>query len=258
MTVDVALVQLASEETEPPQERVRRAVALTWDAAASADLVVLPELWLAGAFDVHGSGRLAQPVNGELIETFRSVARDTATWIHAGSVPEQDGGFTFNTSVVVAPDGTVAATYRKRHLFGFDGGEPEVMTAGDDLVCVDTPLGPTGLATCYDLRFPEHFRGLVDHGATAFLLASGWPDRRIEHWRVLLRARAIEDQSWVVACNGVGTQCGTTLGGRSAVVDPLGDVVAEAGTDETVLVATVEPTAAADWRAAFPALDDRR
>jgi predicted amidohydrolase len=258
VTIDVALVQLASEESEPPEERIVRALDLCGQAARSADVVVLPELWLAGAFDVPGSGRLAQPVNGHLVEQFRSLAREASTWIHAGSIPEQDGPLTFNTSVVVAPDGFLAATYRKRHLFGFDGGEPEVMTAGDDLVCVDTPLGRTGLATCYDLRFPEHFRGLVDCGATAFLISSGWPERRIEHWRVLLRARAIEDQAWVVACNGVGTQCGTELGGRSAVIDPLGEVVVEAGSSEETLYATLDPAAAAAWRAAFPAIEDRR
>jgi predicted amidohydrolase len=132
------------------------------------------------------------------------------------------------------------------------------MTAGDDLVVLDTPLGRTGLATCYDLRFPEHFRDLVDLGATTFLIASGWPDRRIEHWRVLLQARAIEDQSWVVACNGVGTHAGVTLGGRSAVIDPLGTVLAEAGTDEEVLLADVDIDLATTWRGEFPALDDRR
>lgn len=258
MSVRVALVQLSSEQDEPPADRRHRALELARAATQDAELVVLPELWLAGAFDVAGSGALAAPLDDELVESFRELARSTDTWIHLGSVAERNGELTHNTSVVVGPDGETRATYRKRHLFGFDGGEPEVMTAGDSLEVVDTPLGRTGLATCYDLRFPEHFRGLVDLGATSFVLASGWPASRIEHWRVLLRARAIEDQAWVVACNGVGTQCGVTLGGRSAVIDPLGEVVAEAGDTETVLVATVDPERAATWRREFPALGDRR
>ena len=132
------------------------------------------------------------------------------------------------------------------------------MSEGSDLVVVDTPLGPTGLATCYDLRFPEMFRALVDRGASAFLLCSGWPTPRIEHWRVLARARAIENLSWLVATNGVGSHAGITLGGRSVVVDPRGEVVAEAGDVEEILVADVDPGAALEWRTAFPALEDRR
>ena len=132
------------------------------------------------------------------------------------------------------------------------------MTAGEELVVATTPAGRTGLATCYDLRFPEQFRSLVDLGATAFLMASGWPTERIEHWRVLLKARAIENQAWMIACNGVGTQCGTKLGGRSAIIDPLGHLIAEAGTEEEVLFAQVNPSAATAWRTEFPTLEDRR
>ena len=88
-------------------------------------------------------------------------------------------------------------------------------------------------------------------------MASGWPTERIEHWRVLLKARAIENQAWMIACNGVGTQCGTKLGGRSAIIDPLGHVIAEAGTEEEVLFAQVNPSAATAWRTEFPTLMDR-
>ena len=257
-TVSVALVQLASVEDEPPQDRLERALALSSRAASSAGFVILPELWLAGAFDVHGSGRLAQPLDGPLVQQFQELAARSQTWIHMGSIAEREDGLTFNTSVLIDARGRVADTYRKRHLFGFDGGELEVMTAGEELVVANTPMGPAGLATCYDLRFPEQFRSLVDLGATAFVLASGWPAERIEHWRVLLQARAIENQAWMIACNGVGTQCGTKLGGRSAVVDPLGNVIAEAGTEEEVLFAQIDPAAAGSWRDAFPALNDRR
>jgi predicted amidohydrolase len=258
VSTTVALVQLRSDDDEPADGRIDRALRLTRDATERADLVVLPELWVSGAFDVTAAGRLAEPIDGRLVGRFRHLAEEHSTWIHLGAVPERVGDRTYNSSVVVAPDGSVAAVYRKRHLFGFDGGETTLMTAGDDLVVLDTPLGRTGLATCYDLRFPEHFRDLVDLGATTFLIASGWPDRRIEHWRVLLQARAIEDQSWVVACNGVGTHAGVTLGGRSAVIDPLGTVLAEAGTDEEVLLADVDIDLATTWRGEFPALDDRR
>jgi predicted amidohydrolase len=255
----VALVQLAQDTaTEPPAARVDRAIDLTRAACAGADLVVLPELWLAGAFDIHASQEYAEPLDGPLVAAFSDIAAQERTWLHMGSFPERDAdGHTFNTSVLFDPDGTIAATYRKVHLFGFDGGEPSVMSAGEDYVVVDTPLGKTGLATCYDLRFPEQFRALVDAGAESFLITSGWPTKRIEHWRVLLRARAIEDLAWVVACNGVGVQGGTELGGFSAIIDPLGEIVVEADRSEQILTGEVDVSKAQQWRDTFPALGDR-
>lgn len=255
----VALVQLAQDTaTEPPAARVDRAIDLTRAACAGADLVVLPELWLAGAFDIHASKEYAEPLDGPLVAAFSDIAAQERTWLHMGSFPERDAdGHTFNTSVLFDPDGTIAATYRKVHLFGFDGGEPSVMSAGEDYVVVDTPLGKTGLATCYDLRFPEQFRALVDAGAESFLITSGWPTKRIEHWRVLLRARAIEDLAWVVAANGVGTQDGTELGGYSAIIDPLGEVVVEADGSQQILTGEVQVSKAQQWRDTFPALGDR-
>ena len=160
--------------------------------------------------------------------------------------------------MLFAPDGTLVASYRKIHLFGFDGGETVLMSSGEELVVVETPLGMTGLATCYDLRFPELFRALTEGGSTAFLLTSGWPMPRIEHWDVLTRARAIENQAWLIACNEVGTQGEFTLGGHSTVVDPQGRVVAQAGTGEEVLIVDIDPDASAAWREQFPVLADIR
>ena len=255
----VALVQASSDADESPGVRADRVLGLLADALPDADLAVLPELWLSGAFDLPLAREVAAPLDCLLLDRIREMAADAATWIHAGSFAERaPDGSTYNTAVLIGPDGGVVATYRKRHLFGFAEGERTVMSEGSDLVVVDTPLGPTGLATCYDLRFPEMFRALVDRGASAFLLCSGWPTPRIEHWRVLARARAIENLSWLVATNGVGSHAGITLGGRSVVVDPRGEVVAEAGDVEEILVADVDPGAALEWRTAFPALEDRR
>ena len=256
--VRVGLVQLSSNiATQTVSDRVARAEALARESAGKSDFVVLPELWLTGAFDIENAVRLAEPIDGPLVAMFREIAATTQTWLHMGSFPESDGENVYNTAVLIAPDGVVAATYRKIHLFGFTEGEPLFITAGSDLVVVDTPLGRTGLATCYDLRFPEQFRALVDAGADAFVLTSGWPDRRIEHWRVLLQARAIENLAWVVAANGIGTQHSTELGGHSAVISPLGEVIAEGSGGEEIVFADVTPGQAQDWREKFPALNDR-
>ncbi len=120
---------------------------------------------------------------------------------------------------------------------------------------VNTPLGATGLATCYDLRFPEQFQAHLPELA-AFLIASRLAVRAYSCVGRLVRARAIEDQAWVIACNQVGLQRGVYLGGHSAVIDPIGDVVSRASTEETVLSATVAPDAVERWRGEFPALGD--
>jgi predicted amidohydrolase len=259
MTVRIALIQLDCSTTEPVATRVTRTLELIETAAPDADIVVLPELWHVGAFDVDAAREHAQAIDGPLVQALGALAAQHAIWLHGGSFCEVDAEERhYNTSVMFSPDGELVASYRKVHLFGFDGGETVLMSGGDELVVVDTPLGPTGLATCYDLRFPELFRALTDGGATAFLLASGWPTPRIEHWDVLTRARAIENQAWFVACNEVGTQLDMPLGGHSVVVDPRGTVVAQAGSAEEILIVEVDPGEAPRWREAFPVLDDIR
>ena len=254
--VRVALVQADCSSDEGFDERIDRVLAETDRAIEDADLAILPELWSTAAFDLDSARKHAQPFDCPLVSRMAEIARKHSTWLHGGSFAEvTEDGRHFNTSVLFAPDGSVAARYRKIHVFGY-GGEAELMSAGDDLVVVQTPLGMTGLATCYDTRFPEQFRALTDKGATAFLITSGWPTKRIEAWDVLVQARAIEDQAWVVACNQVGMQKGLQLGGHSAVIDPIGNVVARAGSEETTLHATLEPDAVGEWRAEFPALKD--
>jgi predicted amidohydrolase len=220
-------------------------------------MVMLPELWHVGAFEIDQLAKHAQALDGPLMTDLGALAAELGVWLHAGSFAERaSDGELFNTSVLFDPNGSVAATYRKIHLFGFDGGETTVLSGGDELVVVDTPLGPTGLATCYDLRFPELFRALNEGGATCVLLTSGWPTPRIAHWDVLTRARAIENQMWLVACNEVGQQGSVTLGGHSMIVDPTGDVIALAAESEEVLRGAIDPQFSARWRAEFPVLPD--
>ena len=260
MTVRVALLQVSVSDEEAPADRVRRVLDLVREQRSLADLAILPELWHVGAFALASARANAEPLDGALVAQIRSAAADAGVWLHAGSFAELDpvSGNRYNTSVLLSPDGAVVATYRKQHLFGWEGGESSVMSAGTGLSVAQTPLGPTGLVTCYDLRFPELFRALVAQGAATFLLTSGWPAERIEHWSVLARARAIENQAWVVACNTAGTHNGVRMGGRSLVVDPMGAVVVEAGEYEQVLYADLDPDVATKWRESFPVLADRR
>jgi len=258
MTVRVSLIQVDCSDSEHPDDRIARVLEDTADACAHADMVVLPELWHAGAFAIDVARQHQQPMEGPLVSGMRAVAADTNTWVYAGSFAESLAGKAYNTAVLIGPDGDTRAIYRKMYLFGFSGGETTLMTAGEDFVVVDTPLGPTGLATCYDLRFPEMFRHLVDRGAQNFLVASGWPTRRIEHWRILARARAIENQAWLLGCNQVGSHAGVVLGGHSMIVDPWGAVVAEGDESEGVVSGEIDTDYVDKTRQIFPVLADRK
>jgi predicted amidohydrolase len=254
----VHAIQLETSLTESPDTRRDRAVTLVGEQAG-ADLVVLPELWLPGGFAFETFADLAEPLDGPTVTALAAAARRLGAWLHGGSVVERsDDGRLFNTSVLLGPDGTLRAVYRKLHLFGFTGGETTVLSPGSDVVTADLDGTTTALATCYDLRFPELFRAFADRGAELVLLPAAWPTPRIAHWSLLARARAVEDQSYVVAVNGCGQQGKLRLGGRSVVVDPWGVVLAEAGDDQQVLVADLDLASVARTRADFPVLADRR
>jgi predicted amidohydrolase len=179
-------------------------------------------------------------------------------WLHAGSIIERGGdGNLYNTSLVFDPDGALRGTYRKIHRFGFTGGEMALIARGTETAQVHTPWAEVGLATCYDLRFPELFRRILDAGAEVLVIPAAWPARRVEHWRVLARARAIENQMFVLACNATGSQGGLAMGGHSMVIDPWGEIVAEAGTEQTILTAEIDPALVAKTREDFPVLRNR-
>ena len=264
----VALIQLAYGDDETVTERTRRVTALV-RAQAGHDLVVLPELWPAGGFDYRHWHERAETVDGPVAGALAAAAADARVTLHGGSIVERaepaepDGKGLWNTSLVFSPTGERVATYRKIHRFGFGEGEPSLMDAGDDLVVIDVPVPdggsvPVGLSTCYDLRFPELYRRLLDRGAEVFLIPAAWPMRRVGHWTLLGQARAIEDQCVVIQCNTAGTHAGHEMGGHSQVVDATGKVLASAGADEELLSLDIDTDATLEWRQAFPVLPDRR
>jgi predicted amidohydrolase len=255
--VRASLIQIAVDEGESVETRRRRVASLVREQAG-ADLVVLPELWTTGAFAYGEFGREAEPLDGPTHEAMAKAASDTGVWLHAGSIPERaPDGTLYNTSLVFSPSGELAAAYRKIHRFGFDKGEAVLMGAGRDAVTVRLPGTTLGLATCYDLRFPELFRALVDAGAETLVVPAGWPERRRSHWTLLARARAVENQAFVLACGTAGTHAGVPQAGHSIVVDPWGEVLAEAGPGEQVLTVDLDPGRVAVTRDQFPALKDR-
>lgn len=253
---EVACVQADGLGADPASRRA--AMVHSVREAGWADLIVLPELWTVGYFAFDEYVAAAEPLQGPTLAMLADAARSVNAHVVLGSFIERSPDGLHNTTAVIDPRGRLLATYRKVHVFGYGSREIELVTGGTEPVVVDTGVGRLGLAICYDLRFPELFRALVDRSAQVFVVPAAWPGSRTEHWRLLLRARAVENQAYVVACNGAGDSAGTLLGGFSAVVDPWGETVGEAGLEPTTLRAVVELDRLDACREDFPALADRR
>lgn len=254
----VALIQIDVGTLESPAERITRITEQIRELAGKCDIVVLPELWAVGPFNSSAFHEEPCHLNPTVLKLLGETARQSKLWLHAGSFIEDTPEGLTNTAVVINSLGEQVARYRKIHLFGFDQGEAKLLSRGHELVTFsDSQFGVVGIATCYDLRFPELFRGLTKLGANTFMLTSGWPINRIEHWRVLLQARAIENQAWIVACNSVGLNESAELGGHSMVINPKGEIVVEAQDKPGVIFADVDVDEALNWRHEFPVLKDQ-
>jgi predicted amidohydrolase len=265
-TLRAAAVQLTATpdkaaNLQAADRLVRRA------AADGARLVVLPEKWsvLGRGSDLREG---AEPLDGPAITWARDAARDLGIDLVAGSVSERvDGEDKLrNTSLHIGPDGEIKATYRKMHMFDVEVGgtvyrESEHEAPGDDVVLSTTADGvELGLTVCYDVRFPELYRILAVRGARVVTIPAAFtvPTTR-DHWEVLVRARAIEDQCFVIAANQVGTHVeGLASGGRSMIVDPWGLVLAQAADAQTVITADLDLDAQAAIRTRLPSLANRR
>jgi predicted amidohydrolase len=257
--VKVRLLQVKSDETETVSVRIERVLAELPMHLKDVDLLVLPELWTIHAFNLEALQANALSLNDSLFQKISEIAKSAKKWLHAGTFPikHTDGTFT-NTAVVFNPNGEIEVAYSKIHLFGFADGEQKYLSSGNEVVVAQTPLGDTGISTCYDLRFPELYREQVSLGATSFLISAGWPTVRAEHWNILLKARAIENQAFVIAACGRGTANKTELAGQSMVIDPCGLVVAQGTNDDEFVDAELDLALVDTWRFEFPVLLDRR
>lgn len=266
----VSLIQLGYADDESVAERTSRVSDLVRSVCAASPssvphLVVLPELWGPTGFGYRSWEERAESVDGPTAVAMSALAASCGITLHAGSIverlpsPGDEGRSLANTSLVFGPSGERLALYRKIHRFGFGAGEPRLMEAGSSLASVVLPGGhQAALSTCYDLRFPELYRLQLDAGASLFVVPAAWPLPRVGAWTLLGRARAIENQCFLLACNSAGTHADTTMGGHSQVVSPMGEVLALAAVDEEVLQVTIDLDEVARAREAFPVLADRR
>jgi predicted amidohydrolase len=260
-----AAVQLNS--TDDYERNLRVAESLVRAAAADgADLVVLPEKWtLLGPADALRAA--AQPLDGPALSAAASWARELGIHLVAGSVPELAEGQEklFNTSALIGPDGAVRGVYRKIHMFDVDVDdvsyrESEAEQPGDEIVVADGGGIPVGLSVCYDLRFPELYRILALREARIVTVPAAFTERTgRDHWEVLIRARAIENQVFVVAAGQIGDAPPHYRSfGRSMVVDPWGVVLAQAPDTECFVAADLDITVQNEMRASLPSLRNRR
>ncbi|MEF8830648.1 MAG: carbon-nitrogen family hydrolase [Halobacteriales archaeon] len=251
---------------------VERAVAAVGHAAdAGADLVVLPEIFNVGYFAFDAYERNAEPIGGPTHERIAAAAAGGDVAVLAGSVVEDLAATAettnlrtpaaeglANTSVFFDRAGRRQAVYRKHHLFGYESREARMLVPGEELGLAEFEGFTVGMTTCYDLRFPELYRDLAEAGATLVAVPSAWPYPRVEHWKLLSRARAVENQTYVATANGAGEFEGATLLGRSSVYDPWGTVLASSDDDPTVVTAEIDPGRVDAVREEFPAWHDRR
>ena len=255
----VALVQLAADIDSAANRDLVAGRLAELSADDALDLVVLPEAAMHdfGAPD-HDLAAAAEPLDGPFVQLLAGEAGRLGATIVAGMFERTDEGLPFNTLVVVGPDGGLRATYRKIHLYdSFGYRESDRLLPGAlEPVVVEVAGHSVGLMTCYDLRFPELGRALVDAGAEMFVVPAAWVagDHKLEHWRTLLRARAIENTVHVVAA----AQGGDRYTGHSLVADPWGSIVVEAGSDSQVLRADLAADEVARAREVNPSLANRR
>ena len=263
----VACVQLNASESKA--DNIERAGLLVARAASTgADLIVLPEKWNGIGPPDFLRANAESLDDGETVEAMRSWARDHKVTIVGGSIPEHREGRDklSNTSVVFDPDGEIAALYRKIHMFDVEVGgqvyrESESEEPGEEASRITDVEGwKLGLTICYDLRFPELYRILAVEGAeiitvpAAFTLFTGK-----DHWELLLRARAVENQCYIVAPNQGGThRDGKASYGRSTIVDPWGVVLAQAPDEDGIIVAELDRTRVDEVRRALPSLANRQ
>jgi len=219
-------------------------------------MITLPELWASG-FDYGHARELADETPG-LLAALAELAADHSVLLAGSLIEKQDrhgGELLYNTLYLVGPEG-VAGSYRKQHPFRL-WGEDRFFVPGGGAGPIRTPRGPVGALVCYDLRFPDLARIHAFAGAELILVSAQWPKVRLDHWRTLLQARAIENQLFIVACNGSGTTAQHELGGHSMVVGPDGRVLVEAGEEEGGQVVDLVPDDLAALRSRFCSAAER-
>ncbi|WP_232699309.1 carbon-nitrogen family hydrolase [Brevibacillus daliensis] len=257
-TFKVALLQMDLVLGNPEANR-QKALQMTKDLLKSEeqlDVLLLPELWDT-AYDLPRLQEIADK-DGETAKAFLSErAKELQSYVVGGSIAELNGENIYNSTFVFNRQGEQISSYQKAHLFKLMN-EHVYMQAGDQKGLFQLDGQTVGTVICYDIRFPEWLRAHALEGAKAMFICAEWPHPRLAHWRNLLITRAIENQMYVIACNRVGTDEKSRFCGHSMVIDPWGEVIAEAEEEETILTATIDLDLVKKVRSKIPVFSDRR
>ena len=245
--MNAGIISFENRDGESKGERIARAAGIITQNPG-ADIYLLPELWNVGFFAFDSYAEAAEPADGETISLLSDIARGLNAYIFTGSIVERRGGRLYNTAFLLDRRGEIAGQYSKTHLFG---GEKDYMTAGNGCSVCDTEFGRIGFSICYDLRFPEQYRAMIDMGAEIFLNCSAWPQSRAEHWKILNRARAVENQALCLSC----CSRGEGYAGISYAIAADGRVLLESEAEYAEVEA--DPRETIKYRADFPALKDK-
>ncbi|HAT56013.1 MAG TPA: carbon-nitrogen hydrolase [Veillonellaceae bacterium] len=230
----IAMIQMDIAAGEK-ERNIQHGIDLMERAAGSADVLVLPEMWTTGYDFRHLDEQVTRP-GDDLMQRLSSFARYHGITLIPGSLPMSFEDGIYNTAMIIGPDGRQKACYKKVHLFSHLI-ESRLMKAGSESVCTPIRGVETGLAICYDLRFPELFRTLTHHGATLIILPASWPMERIYHWVILNQARAIENEIFMCSVNAVGMYRGVHLYGNSMFVSPNGTILVHGDEKENIYYA---------------------
>jgi len=222
-------------------------------ADKGANLAVLPEMWSTG-FAYRNLNELALSTS-TIVDELLAISQKLNLVI-IGSMPEPAGDKVFNT-IYMVDNGRLAGIYRKIHLFSLLN-EDKAFKGGDKWLLADTSIGKIGVIICYDIRFPELSRRLALEGAQVICIPAQWPKPRQEHWHTLVRARAMENQLFVIACNACGLIGKLDFFGMSMIINPKGDIMVEAGEEECELIARLDMQEIEEWRAQIPCFNDRK
>ena len=231
--VKIAAVQIDCQAGNTQYNLQKMTSMIAQAKVRGADLVILPELADTGYVMSEMHNCTAAPHADLTMQALTFAARQNQIYVVAGIAEVTDEGL-YNTAVILEPSGRLILKYRKTHLY-FPSGEG-VFNAGDELVTIGIGGFTVGLMICYDTRFPEVARSLVLKGANLIIVPTAWPFPRVEHWQILTRARAIENQCYLVGANRVGVDGNTVFCGNSRIIDPHGVVIASASEDQEEII----------------------
>lgn len=253
LLISLAQMNIALGDT---RKNIQQFEALATEAARrGSHIVVFPELWSTG-YALEDARELGAQLNAGDFAHVSTFATQQKVSI-VGSMLEKRGLEVANSATFFAPNGKLLGVYRKIHLFRLME-EDRYLQPGAAPLLMELPWGKTGIAICYDLRFPELFRRYAVDGAKLIIIPAEWPLQRVEHWRALLQARAIENQCYIVACNAVGMTGETAFAGHSMIVDPWGKILIEGGEAPMLLTAEIELDLVDEVRQRIPVFADRR